>query len=203
MREFVLEDNGGCNFIGAWFLEDTSVCDALIKLFESNPERQVLGATGIDGAVNKSLKDNVEIYFKVDEPELYRYHLELQKVCEQYIKKYPHSDCITRWTIIDSMKIQRYMPPDQGYHSWHSERMKDSVMFKRHLVFLTYLNDVTDAGETEFFYQKIKVKPQKGLTIIWPAEWTHTHRGIVSPTQTKYIMTGWYNFVDDDVEISL
>ena len=61
----------------------------------------------------------------------------------------------------------------------------------------------SDAGETEFFHQKIKVKPQKGLTIIWPAEWTHTHRGIVSPTQTKYIMTGWYNFVDDDVEISL
>jgi hypothetical protein len=59
---------------------------------------------------------------------------------------------------------------------------------------MTYLNDVTDAGETEFFYQKIKMKPEKGLTLIWPADWTFTHRGIASPTQEKTIITGWFNF---------
>jgi hypothetical protein len=55
-----------------------------------------------------------------------------------------------------------------------------------------FLNDVTDQGETEFFHQKIKIKPQKGLTVIWPADWTYTHRGIASPTQDKYIITGWF-----------
>ena len=60
---------------------------------------------------------------------------------------------------------------------------------------MTYLNDVTDDGETEFYYQKIKVKPQKGLTLIWPADWTHTHRGNTSKTQDKYIITGWYSFI--------
>jgi hypothetical protein len=67
-------------------------------------------------------------------------------------------------------------------------------MKSRHLVFMTYLNDVTDGGETEFFYQKLKVKPEKGLTLIWGADWTFTHRGITSPTQTKYIVTGWFNY---------
>ena len=57
---------------------------------------------------------------------------------------------------------------------------------------MTYLNDVTDGGETEFMYQKLKIKPKKGLTLIWPADWTHTHRGIPSMTQVKYIATGWY-----------
>jgi len=32
-------------------------------------------------------------------------------------------------------------------------------------------------------------------TVIWPADFTHTHRGIVSKTQEKYIATGWYNLV--------
>ena len=58
---------------------------------------------------------------------------------------------------------------------------------------MTYLNDVPDGG-TEFLYQNIKTKAQKGLTLIWPAHFTHTHRGIVSKTQPKYIITGWWSF---------
>ena len=48
---------------------------------------------------------------------------------------------------------------------------------------MTYLNDVTDAGETEWYHQRLKIQPQKGLTIIWPCDWTHTHRVVPSPTQ--------------------
>ena len=61
---------------------------------------------------------------------------------------------------------------------------------------MTYLNDVTDGGETEFKYQKLKVKPVKGKMVMWPTDFTHTHRGITSPTQEKYIATGWDNFMD-------
>jgi hypothetical protein len=38
------------------------------------------------------------------------------------------------------------------------------------------------------------VQPKKGLTLIWPADWTFTHRGVPSPTQEKIITTGWFNF---------
>jgi hypothetical protein len=62
---------------------------------------------------------------------------------------------------------------------------------------MTYLNDVTDGGETEWEYQKIKIKPEKGLTVIWSADYTFSHRGITSLTQTKYITTGWYGYIDD------
>ena len=58
---------------------------------------------------------------------------------------------------------------------------------------MTYLNDVPDGG-TEFFYQKVISPAKKGLTVIWPAEFTHLHRGQVSKRE-KYIITGWYNFI--------
>ena len=32
--------------------------------------------------------------------------------------------------------------------------------------------------------------------VIWPAYWTHEHHGLMSETQTKYIATGWYDFVN-------
>ena len=62
----------------------------------------------------------------------------------------------------------------------------------RALVYMTYLNDVSNGG-TEFLYQEFKTEARKGLTLIWPAEWTHTHKGIVSPDKEKYIITGWFN----------
>ena len=55
---------------------------------------------------------------------------------------------------------------------------------------MTYLNDVSDGGETEFFHQKLKVKPVKGKTVLWPTDFTHLHRGN-PPYEAKYIATGW------------
>ena len=59
---------------------------------------------------------------------------------------------------------------------------------------MTYLNDIKKGGETEFYYQKLKIKPETGLTLLWGCDWTFTHRGITSPTETKYIATGWYSY---------
>ena len=59
---------------------------------------------------------------------------------------------------------------------------------------MTYLNDVPKDGETEFFHYGLKIKPEKGKTIIWPAEWTHAHRGNPTTVKEKYITTGWLSF---------
>ena len=67
-------------------------------------------------------------------------------------------------------------------------------MGKRILAWMIYLNDVTDGGHTAFPTQNKKFQPRRGDVLSWPAYFTHPHRGIVSKTQTKYIITGWYNF---------
>ena len=61
---------------------------------------------------------------------------------------------------------------------------------------MTYLNDVEDGGGTEFKYQGLRHNAKKGKTLIWPSDFTHTHRGQKSPTQEKYIATSWFNHVD-------
>ena len=65
----------------------------------------------------------------------------------------------------------------------------------RMLVWMTYLNDVTDGGGTHFVYQKHTFEAKRGRTLIWPSDFTHTHAGVVSPSQHKYIITGWLNYV--------
>jgi len=58
---------------------------------------------------------------------------------------------------------------------------------------MTFLNDVPNGG-TQFFYQELTIPAKKGLTIIWPAEWTHTHKGQITKEHEKMIFTGWLSF---------
>ena len=59
---------------------------------------------------------------------------------------------------------------------------------------MTYLNDVEDGGNTYFTHYDLKIKPEIGKTLIWPAEWTHAHCGEVLNSGVKYIITGWMHF---------
>jgi hypothetical protein len=118
-----------------------------------------------------------------------------QKCLDKYIAKYPASNFFSKFGVVENVNLQ-YYKPNESFNFWHTERNSAAFPYStRHLVFMTYLNDVTDGGETEFLHQKVKVKPEKGLTLIWPADWTFTHRGVPSKTQEKYIVTGWFNFI--------
>ena len=49
---------------------------------------------------------------------------------------------------------------------------------------------------TYFPQQDIKFKPQAGNMMFWPAYWTHPHKGIPAPKETKYIITGWFSYIN-------
>jgi len=184
------------SFIGAYFLEDMSLCDDLIFHFEQD-KTKFAGEVqrGKDTKIDKEEKDSTDTNLPTNSVIGSRYVRGLQQALTMYNIKYPFSDRVASYNI-EAINLQKY-DPNGGYKLWHSERTSSAAPGGlRHLVFMTYLNDITDKGETEFLYQKLKVKPKKGLTLIWPADWTHTHRGIPSPTQTKYIATGWYAFTE-------
>lgn len=89
----------------------------------------------------------------------------------------------------NDMKVQR-VRAGGGFHAWHSEWSKENSA--RQLVYQVYLNDLPDGeGETEFIYQGVRCKPEVGKLIIWPAGWTHTHRGNPNYSEDKYVVTGW------------
>jgi hypothetical protein len=81
----------------------------------------------------------------------------------------------------------------EGYHIWHYESGNREIS-NRLLTWMLYLNDVEEGGETEFLYQSMRVKPKQGTLLIWPAAFTHTHRGNPPLSNEKYIVTGWTEF---------
>ena len=95
------------------------------------------------------------------------------------------------FSISSEFNMQKYNP-EEGFFEWHCERA--SIEYSnRVLVWMIYLNTVTDRGETEFYYQHHFESAVEGKLVIWPSDWMYLHRGVPSPTQTKYILTGWFN----------
>jgi len=182
--------------IAGWYI-DKSVCIDLIKYFENSPNKGLglvylkSGGCGVD----KKRKLSTDVHISLDnrDKEIMNYYKELVKVTKEYKKKYKYCDHQQdKWGLTGDWNLQKY-EPKEGYFAKHCERTGPTTSY-RHLVFMTYLNDVNDRGETEFVYQKLKIKPETGLTLIWSCDWTFTHRGIASPTETKYITTGWFNY---------
>jgi len=113
----------------------------------------------------------------------------LVPVYERYINKYPWAPS-RQGLFITDYKIQKTLPTE-GFHNFHIERGPEEYEIYRSVVYTVYLNDVKEGGETEFLFQLKKIPPKKGTICLFPAEYTHPHRGNTPYSNPKYVMTGW------------
>lgn len=111
---------------------------------------------------------------------------------EQYIDKYEQ---LMHYRFQQAyLNVQRTLP-SEGYHTWHDE--KGSVGTNRRIcATMMYLNDVEEGGETEFLYLSRRYKPVQGRVLIWPAGFTHVHRGNPPLKGEKYIATSWLESIN-------
>ena len=191
MREH--EINSLNNFIAGWYISP-DLCDEI--------RNKVKEKKHLFHSAEKDNPDGIRNYSYTSFNEMHlndlgtKYFKNLDSVLTEYKKKYPYSDDVQYYGMF-RYKIQ-YYKPNNFYSELHCENTggndngKENEVF-RHLVFMTYLNDIEEGGETEFYHQNIKIKPEKGLTLIWPTIWTHVHRGCHTPEE-KFIITGWYEF---------
>ena len=182
------------DFINSWHIPEY-ICDAILEFYESNPQWRHVGTVNT-GQSWEEAKKSTDISIACDnfaQPfQDYREHL--QKCLEYYIEAYPKVNTLERFDIVEPYNIQHYKK-GEGFKKEHFERSgTNDFTVKRCLVFMTYLNDL-DAGGTIFPYQNRTVKASKGKTVIFPADWTHTHVGQISKTQEKTIVTGWYSYL--------
>jgi len=97
------------------------------------------------------------------------------------------------WSI-EHAKVQK-TEPSGGYHAWHTEK---SCMDARDRIFVVqiYLNDVKEGGETEFLVQKKRISAKQGRCVIFPAGYTHLHRGNPPLSNPKYVLNMWAQYAD-------
>jgi|21_taG_2_1085346.scaffolds.fasta_scaffold22767_4 hypothetical protein len=181
------------SMIGTWFMP-SFVIDDINKFWENNKEKARKGQTGDNSMYVKDSMDISIGAYNFDEP-FGSYRNELQKCLDQYCKTYPESDKQQQHFNIHANYNLQWYPKDGGFKTWHHENAGTLESIHRHLVFMTYLDDVPNGG-TMFKYQNLKTPAKKGLTVIFPSSFTHVHKGEISKNHEKKILTGWYSYTD-------
>ena len=172
-------------------------CKKIIDFFDFAPlQIKKEGETYLNQTtlgVNKNVKDSLDITMNFDrltEPDQIIISA-LRTGIEKYKEKHTETENVAAWSLTDIYNIQKY-EPTQGYHFPHCECANGITI--RILAWMLYLNTVSYECGTRVTNYDIVTDAVEGKLLIWPAYWTHTHHGVVSPTQTKYIATGWFEF---------
>jgi len=181
-------------------------CEMIINKF-NNDERKLEGVTSGNLVSKYKITKDILISGLYDWKEIDDYlyeklNLALKEYSKKNLKK-KSGENITSFDKLITMEHYIYDSVDFGYqvqyykanegiYEWHTDNVKNNVLKKnqvRFLTFIWYLNDVEVGGETEFLNGKIK--PEAGKLLLFPATWTYIHKGNMPVSNDKYIVTGW------------
>ena len=122
----------------------------------------------------------------------------IKNYIEEYKEENPELNLLDKWVIREAWNLQKYNPGG-GYHILHCENYNTGKHYTNILAWMFYLNTVKEGGGTYFSNFDLTVNAVEGRLVIWPAYWTHIHKGIVSKTHEKYIATGWFCLHDSSL----
>ena len=191
-----LNKKKGTHFIGSWNIKNDNLCKEIIRFFDENEKLQKNGATA--SGTNYTNKKTTDISINPNELKNDKYKCfnsyidELYKCFIDYQLQWPFLKSMVKNVDIGSFNVQKYSKGDH-FSQIHTERA-DLKTSNRLFAWMTYLDSVEDGGTTNFLHYGIKIKPEIGKTLIWPAEWTHAHSGEILNSGEKHIITGWMNF---------
>jgi len=125
-------------------------------------------------------------------PSMQNHFLDVVWECYRiYTEKYSALDTQAQQGIYE-IKIQK-TEIGGGFHVWHWEQ-EGRTSCSRLMNVQLFLNDVVAGGETEFLYYP-RVEPSRmGTLLIYPGNYTHTHRGNPPRSGHKYLVNGWIEF---------
>jgi len=167
-----------------------NICDFFIKYHKNNKEYKRPGLVE-DGVIKKDVKDSLDVYFFNEnmDPMIQKFFSLLSKSVSSYMAKYSIKHSVRTHTL---NSIQYYKKKG-GYFKLHYERA-DLQSTNTQLVYMLYCNTLKNGG-TEFPFQNRILKAVKGTLFIWPSDFTHPHKGVISDEDEKYIVTGWFNII--------
>ena len=89
----------------------------------------------------------------------------------------------------------RKYDPNVTFSSWKIDSVSDpDVLSSRHLSFMIFLND-DDNAYVKFAHQRVSIKSQKGLIVLYPSGWTFANMSTPSD-KPLYVITGHVSVAD-------
>jgi hypothetical protein len=161
-------------------------CASVVDLFERDTHRQKRNGGNIRAGLEESS------WMEMDLSNCQEMGIaNIFANCLKHFKPVYERDCGIRPALpeppgLAELIVKRYDPGGDQFQPHY-----DAVgpVASRYMVFLWYLNDVAEGGETEFTDLGVKSVPTAGRLLIFPPYWMYRHMGRPPVSGPKYIIS--------------
>jgi len=137
----------------------------------------------------KSNRDDSNYNFFDIRLDDFRHIEKINNVVEKYKNNFDEIDMTASVWGLDNLRFKHF-EPNRSFANWHSEHC---FSYPNRVLSLQIYLSSHNCG-TEFYNGRI-IKSEIGRVALFPAYFTHTHKGQVCPdNKDRYIITGYYNF---------
>lgn len=116
----------------------------------------------------------------------------MHRHCKQYSDALKQPIAIPVTDKISELVIKRYKPTGEEGFQLHFDSIGEKA--NRYLVFLWYLNDVSEGGGTEFPELDLTIQAKAGRLLMFPPYWMYQHLGQAPISNDKYILSTYFLF---------
>ncbi|WP_254460839.1 2OG-Fe(II) oxygenase family protein [Xanthomonas sacchari] len=167
-------------------------CQQLIDGFESSRAHHLRNGSTLHAALAESNWTELDVG-KLADPAFLGFFLDR---IEHYLARYNQELGLTlpipyRPTI-DRLILKKYQVGGTDRFQPHFDAL-DAVS-ERYLVFLWYLNDVGEGGNTRFCDLDVETAPRAGRLLMFPPYWMYQHVGEPPVSNDKYILSTYLMF---------
>lgn len=171
---------------------DPAFCAQMVRNFESMPQFHVGNGRGYRAGLEESAWTELDMDPLMDDAFRGFFFDQIQRHLAEYNRRLGLSIEVPMRPRIEHVRIKRYRAGvDEGFQP-HFDSI-DGVA-NRYLVFLWYLNDVAEGGETEFCDLGVRVSARAGKLLIFPPYWMFQHAGLPPVSNDKYIVSTYLLF---------
>lgn len=164
-------------------------CSSLIALFHQHEDKHFHNGASARQGLSDSAWTELNIGTLLDQNQINQ----LVGTITEYKKRY-EQDCgipeLPHPRRYAELVHKRYLPDSKEKFQPHFDSLRE--VSNRYLVFLWYLNDVADGGETEFPHLDISVTPKAGRLLIFPPYWMYIHAGLAPVSGEKHILSTYF-----------
>ncbi len=196
------------NFINSYQVLAPHECERIIDYFNHDDRSHRGRVIGAGDAYIDEIKQSTDLYIHFgnmwghESDNKYNEIIlpAVQHAVNQWVESHEFLATLPSFSTFESYNIQHYKD-GEGYFGLHCECQPDKetdAFVYRMGAWMIYLNDA-ESG-TEFPYQEIILEPKQGLCVVWPAYYTHPHKGVTPNRGDKYIATGWVSFLNPNDE---
>lgn len=171
---------------------DAAVCQRMIESFQQLSRLQTRNERGSIKALGSSAWTELNVSKVADAPFEGMFREQIQRHLELYNERTALTLQVPSRDRLENLRIKRYLVKESDQFQPHFDAQDYTC--NRYMVFLWYLNDVDEGGETEFCDLDLRVSARAGRLLMFPPYWMFQHAGLPPRSNDKYIISTYLLF---------